>query len=366
MNVCCPLCGSFLLVEVYNLSGMPVFQNKVYGNPDDARSSVSGDVLLCNCRNCGFIWNASFDDTKMEYDENYQNEQANSSSFRLHLDEVFLVLKKNGVSSSRVVEVGCGKGFFLDRLRRENINATGFDPAYEGNHPWVIKDYFSAKYQSINAGFIVLRHTLEHISHPLAFLRDIAFSNNHQGLIYIEVPDIDWIINKNAFWDIFYEHCNYFSMKSLCSMFANVIDSGRLFGGQYLYIVADLSSFKSDGICSDSNELFLTEHGFLEGINRYKKFVKQHAPVLVWGAGAKGSTFCNIVDPECELIAGVIDVNKKKQNRFISGTGHKIFSPDEIIRMRVENILIMNENYLDEIKKMTRKNDVKLYTLGVL
>ena len=38
----------------------------------------------------------------------------------------------------------------------------------------------------------------------------------------------------------------------------------------------------------------------------------------VWGAGAKGSTFLNLLDKERKAVKYVIDINPAKQNKFIA------------------------------------------------
>jgi hypothetical protein len=43
-----------------------------------------------------------------------------------------------------------------------------------------------------------------------------------------------------SWFDLFYEHVNYFRLDDLRRMFGTVHEAGHLFGGQYLYIVADL------------------------------------------------------------------------------------------------------------------------------
>ena len=43
----------------------------------------------------------------------------------------------------------------------------------------VIKEYYSEKYAYLNAGLIVLRHTLEHIPKPFDFIKMIAKANNY-------------------------------------------------------------------------------------------------------------------------------------------------------------------------------------------
>src|SRR5205085_4569338 len=96
----------------------------------------------------------------------YQNEQSNSEYFREHLGNVIDIMQENQLLNGKVVEIGCGKAYFLEMLSDRGIDITGFDPTYEGDSNKVIKDFFSDKYSSIHAKTIILRHTLEHISQP--------------------------------------------------------------------------------------------------------------------------------------------------------------------------------------------------------
>ncbi len=43
-----------------------------------------------------------------------------------------------------LIEVGCGKGYFLEYLHQAGFDITGIDPAYEGDNPKVIKARFEA------------------------------------------------------------------------------------------------------------------------------------------------------------------------------------------------------------------------------
>jgi hypothetical protein len=71
--------------------------------------------------------------------------------------------------------------------------------------------------------------------------------------------------------------------------------------------------------------------------------------VAVWGAGAKGATFCNLADPDGQLLAAVVDVNPAKQGSFLVGTGHRIIAPRTVARLAARTILVLNPNYTAEV-----------------
>lgn len=361
----CPLCNQVdRLRSFYKIKNLPLFQNKVYKSRREAEFAHSGDIDLVVCQNCSFVFNLQFDDSLMKYDVNYHNEQAHSAYFRLYLEQISGTIKRLVSKKGLIVEIGCGKGFFLEQLQRQGLNVKGYDPAYEGYNPYIIRDYFGHQSESFTAELIILRHTLEHIGEPLAFLHSIAQKNNYEGKFFIEVPCFKWIIRQKAFWDIFYEHCNYFTKESLSAIFTDS-ENGPLFNGQYLYLSADLKYLKSEAE-PIGGILGLSQVSFNDEQFRYRNFIREHPGLCVWGAGAKGVTFVNLMDPGRQYISAMIDINPKKQNMYIARSGHKIIAPEQLIGIKPSTILIMNNNYRYEIDSEIRRINLKtdLFALG--
>lgn len=181
----------------------------------------------------------------------------------------------------------------------------------------------------MNADLVVFRHTLEHIDNPIKYLNDIAHAAKYDAKIFIEVPNFEWIVSKRAFWDIFYEHCNYFTLENLASFFQKS-EQGLLFNGQYMYLIADLKSLRKQAMPSNTISSDFNASKMLELYHSYRDFIKSNPRVLVWSAGAKGATFVNLTDPNKEYISCPVDINPKKQGRYIAKTGHSIISPAQL------------------------------------
>lgn len=356
----CKLCQGNNLSTIYTVPNVPVFQNKVYATVSEAQSIMTGNVELVMCSNCGFIFNADFDKRIMNYDAQYQNEQAHSSYFQGYLQEIIELL----VGKKKIIEIGCGKGYFLEMLRKNGFDIIGFDPAYEGDSPYIVKDYYSDQYSHLNADLIILRHVLEHIEDPLKFLHGIAHAVRYDAKIFVEVPSFEWIVEKRAFWDIFYEHCNYFTLESLASLFCKS-EQGLLFNNQYVYLLSDLSNLREQAVPLNENLSNFKTSEIVDQLRFYREFVQSHPGMLVWGAGAKGVTFANLADPNRDYISCLVDINPKKQGRYIAKTGHWIISPAQLANFE-GGILVMNENYYDEIReKYLKEMHFNLYVLGV-
>ena len=347
----CKVCLNNDTSNLYEVGPLPVFQNRLFNTAAESTKAATGKVLLFHCNTCGFIFNSEFDESIMKYDQTYQNEQANSSTFKEHLNEVIKILLKENIPTNNVVEIGCGKGYFLDILKENSIKATGFDPTYEGNEVNIIKDYYSGKYKDLDTEFIILRHVLEHIEEPLKFLNGIKKSVPLKCKIYIEVPSFEWIQENNAFWDIFHEHCNYFTKNCLKSFFKQSKD-GLLFNGQYQYILTSFEHLldKPDRLYRIKKKITKIQQPPYD----LERVASKRKNLFVWGAAAKGSTFLNILDPNSKFFKCAIDINPKKQNLFIGGTGHRVLSPNEMLRKYDSGIIVvMNDNYLQEILDCT-------------
>lgn len=78
----------------------------------------------------------------------------------------------------------------------------------------------------------------------------------------------------------------------------------------------------------------------------------------LWGAGAKGATLANLVDPNASLLACVVDINANKQGKFIAGTGHPITDLEGAVDRGVKTLILMNPEYREE-------NELLLKTSGV-
>lgn len=237
--------------EIYRALQLPVFQNRMFKSAADAMACARGDVVLVQDARTGLISNSAFQPELMQYDADYQNEQAVSAVFRSHLAEITRLVERHFLGRS-LIEVGCGKAYFLEHLLERGFDVIGMDPAYEGDNPRVRTSPFN-RAAGLRADGLILRHVLEHIPQPMAFLDELCQANGGQGTILIEVPCLDWIARRRAWFDIFYEHVNYFRLEDFQRMFGRILDAGHVFGGQYLYVVADLATLREPaaggGLC---------------------------------------------------------------------------------------------------------------------
>jgi hypothetical protein len=201
-----------------------------------------------------------------------------------------------------------------------------------------------------------LRHVLEHVRDPVEFLSEICDANGGRGKIYIEVPCFDWICATRAWFDIFYEHVNYFRLSDFYGMFGVVYEAGHTFGGQYLYVVADLATLRMPAFAETKQlefpaDFLDTVHSCAARLNR----ANRQSGGAIWGGASKGVIFALFMERAGAKVDVVVDINPAKQGKYLAGTGLQVWSPGEAMRRLSSgsDIFVMNSNYLDEIREIT-------------
>jgi hypothetical protein len=184
-------------------------------------------------------------------------------------------------------------------------------------------------------------------------------------------------------WDLIYEHISYFTPSSLRWLFEDagfdILNLGTTYGGQYLYVEARLpqhshaSATGAKSVAAISQMDIATANSFADcfhaKLRLFQSWAKDAGAAIertyVWGAGSKGITFCNLVDPEARL-AGLIDRNRDKQGKYVAGTGVGIFRLEDIAPSEISNVVIMNPQYVEEVQMDLRKMGVRANTIDVM
>ncbi|HEX5358618.1 MAG TPA: class I SAM-dependent methyltransferase, partial [Candidatus Nitrosotalea sp.] len=281
-----------------------------------------------------------------------------------------------------------GKGLFLRKLVEMSTGniGFGFDPTYVGstnalnNRLHFDKSYYGPQCSDIHADIIVSRHVIEHIAYPLDFINTIkkTIEKSRHAKVFIETPDVEWILRNKVIWDFMYEHCSYFSAESLTTAFQiegfEVENMKHLFNDQYLWMEVSLPSpKKKQNIVTNPGNVPQLSKIFSESEDKLKKFWKykienlaSKGKVALWGAAGKGVTFANLIDPNKDFISCVVDVNSNKQGSYLPGTGHPIISPELLSSNKIDFAILLNPNYYDEIYNLLRTLNVNVELIDLM
>jgi SAM-dependent methyltransferase len=372
MIASCPVCGSPAAPPFLDFGRVPIDCTRRYTDSEAARRAPLGEMQLVACSSCTAVYNRAFAPARVQYDGDYENSQFFSVSFREYAEALAAsLLSRNGIDGGVVVEIGSGKGEFLSLLARGGRNrAIGFDPSYRGEsdhaldglHVEIVREYFDERSAPTDMDLVCLRHVLEHIAEPVAFLARIrsAMETSRRAVLYVEVPNAAFTLTASGCWDLIYQHCTYFSSEALTRALAGAGFGIRsvepAFEGQFLGAEATLTDHAPPAPSTtspiDLERVTQARDAATDAVARWHDFLRERprGRTALWGAGAKGVTFLNAMREH--EIAVVVDVNPRKAGSFVPGTGHRILSPEELVstEMPVETVVGANGIYLAEVR----------------
>jgi len=197
-------------------------------------------------------------------------------------------------------------------------------------------------------------------------LRKIIGDND--TIVFFEVPNVGYTLEYLGIWDLIYEHRSFFSKGSLAFLFKacgfSIYNLAETYNGQFLCIeaapeVPDKLSPDPNTECIDNMKMGYDVKKFAETfwatIETWQKKVKMIEQsgqrAILWGAGSKGVTFLNMIG-KTNQIEYVIDINPRKQGKYIPGTGQKILSPEFLREYRPDIAIVMNPIYKNEIQQV--------------
>lgn len=372
----CKSCFSSNLTIFHRLQDIPVNSCLLFDNQSDARAYPRGELVLGFCNDCGFIGNLRFDSELARYTEGYEEQQSFSPRFNAFAKSLATrLIERHGLHHKTIVEIGCGKGDFLVMLCNLGDNrGIGIDPTYvPGRHSDAdlkkvsfIRDFYSEKYSSYTGDMVCSRHALEHIPDTGAFMETVrrAIGDKTNTVVFFELPDVERVLHECAFWDIYYEHCSYFTLGSLARLFRRtgfeVADLAKDFDGQYLLLEARPSTNGShatplaeeDGVQELSEAVEKFQKNYAGTVRHWKQKIESARQkgqrCVIWGSSSKCVAFLNTIGIQDEM-EFIVDINPYRQGKYLPGSGKLIVAPNFLSEYRPDVVIAMNPIYLDEI-----------------
>jgi 2-polyprenyl-3-methyl-5-hydroxy-6-metoxy-1,4-benzoquinol methylase len=369
----CPSCGGRVARPFYQVHDVPVHQVKLVRTRKEALNGTTGDIALCFCPGCGFVWNGAFDPARMRYQDDYESTQAVSPTFNAFHERLARdLIGRFDLHGKRVVELGCGQGEFVTMLAEFGDNqGYGFDqvirqPGASGKVTF-IKDLYAEPYRDLEPDFVCCKMTLEHVHDVSAFLRGLrrTVGDRPETVVFFMIPEITRILNLRAFWDIYYEHCSYWSPGSLARAFRiagfDPLQVWTDYDDQYVLIAARPSvrgPGNGDILASEEAPAALAAkvRSFSEAVAldrvRWQGWLdrlhRAGQKTVLWGGGSKAVAFLTTLDVRAG-IDHAVDLNPRRNGTFIAGTGQQIVVPEFLAQHQPDVVIVMSPIYLPEI-----------------
>lgn len=214
------------------------------------------------------------------------------------LSFIFRSIARVDLSGLEILEIGCGNGYLLKRLKDAGAEVLGIEPGNHGQQgakKWnvpIIKGIFPNPNIKSKFDVIIAFAVLEHTEDPSDFLANLNNYLKPGGSIIIAVPDERPYIDNGDISTLFHEHWSFFDDVTL----SNTV---RLAG--YVETSSELSTFGGSLYCAISvahNITKLNSETVTKAVQRAQNYIVQAQENNI-----KFTTYCNTIAKKNETLA---------------------------------------------------------------
>lgn len=332
--------------EVFHLENTLI--DGVYGNT----TLETCDFTLVQCHDCWLFQLKELVDYNRIY-SNYKFSSSNVATISHWMESLHKILVENyNIQNKTILEIGASDGCFLTLFQKEN-SVYGIEPSKIlteiGKEKYgvdIVHGYYTKEsFKGMKFDFIICRHVLEHIEDSSWFIDTMTSHLSEEWLLYIEVPDMDHIIEKQNYTNFFHEHINYFSKEVLERYM------WTLWFESVFHIKNKVHNWSFWMIFKHKTQYHVSElnHRVLEYKETLDSILKKYKNIVWYGAANKTFKLLSMFDLD-SVINIILDVNKNLSDTFIFGK-NKIFiqHPEKIRDIEPDAIIIFATSYSDEI-----------------
>jgi SAM-dependent methyltransferase len=343
----CCLCKGRNLSLLFNLNDLPIshFLRKKRDDPDP-RFSVGFEC----CQDCGLLQIVD----PIPADLIYGEADTYTTGFQQprHLEDLITTTVARQ-DPGKAIDIGCNDGSLLEVLRRAGYaQVVGVEPnpvaasiARKKGHrvytSYLTKELASQIVADCGAfDTVYLRHVVEHVSDLEVFFGALRALLRPDGLLVLELPDVEEGFALGSPAILWEEHVSYFTQalaEYMLERFGFHISDRRkyVFGGGSLAFVAQKKAVPVTCKVPRPDPSATTDllRGFVAGMERQKSEIKSVVSlarsggykVLIYGAAPRSCLLVS-VSRIAEMIDFVVDDRQDIQHRLMPGTDHFVRS----------------------------------------
>jgi SAM-dependent methyltransferase len=284
-----------------------------------------------------------------------------------HLDDL-ITTTVSRQDPGRAIDIGCNDGSLLEALRRAGYaQVVGVEPnpvaasiARNKGHQvytsYLTKELASQIVADCGAfDTVYLRHVVEHVSDLEAFFGALRVLLRPDGLLVLELPDVEEGFALGSPAILWEEHVSYFTQalaEYMLERFGFHISDRRryVFGGGSLAFVAQKKAVPVSCTIRRPDPSATTEllHSFVAGMERQKSEIKSVVSlarsvgykVLIYGAAPRSCLLVS-VSRIAEMIDFVVDDRQDIQQRLMPGTDHFVGSLADLAKTASSKLLCL-------------------------
>ena len=366
----CVVCTGQNTSSLLYIERAPVWCSGLCHTRASALEVPTASISLVFCHDCAHLFNQKYE--TVQYGRDYDSSLDFSGVFQNYAENLAgMLVQRYSLRGKTIVEIGCGRGDFLRMLCSKGAKrGTGFDPSYPAEMPSEIGPTISIKrenfpgyqHSQMDADLVCSRHVLEHIGDPRSFISKLREGlRAQQTPVFFEVPNALYTLRDGGVWDIIYEHHSFFSSSSLARLFWECgfepVEVEETYAGQFLTIHAKTGRGNAGPsvVCPEALEQLVEvfsqsyQAKLISWQEQMNALDKAKVKAVCWGAGAKTTTFLNLLRPPS--IDYVVDMNPRKQGKFMIGTGQEIVAPEFLKDYCPDVVILTNGYYASEVRR---------------
>ncbi len=399
----CIVCGKELPREpLFVLEDAPASAQDI---PDEEQvKSDEGVTLgLYRCRSCGLV---QFDCTPVSYYRDVIRAGGFSTTMTgLRREQYRHLIETYHLEGKKFLEVGCGRGEFLQVLTEFPVQAYGMENKADlvriaqqsGLCVWrefperadqrFAKDCASERPGGMPDGLFdvfLSFNFLEHQPRPDVMLKAIYHNLSENGMGLVTVPALEYIVELGSYYELIRDHIAYYSFDVLRGLLAQcgfeVLEEEMLNRDTISMVVRkvpgmDFSCMEAEAGADDmaAGRTHHTVDALVQGYNRVQQDMNkllaelgsEKKTLAVWGASHQGFTLAATTGLGKQALY-IIDSAPFKQGRFAPSSHLPIMAPEHFFEQPVDVILIVAPGYTDEIAGSIRQKfgkEVKILTM---
>jgi hypothetical protein len=364
--------------------------NELYKTPLDEYDLFKLHLRICE--ECGLGQVADVVSSKRLF-EDYRYLSSASTSYKRHSETYARTIVKNYKIKKEdyILEIASNDGYLLSIFMGKGIKVLGVEPAQNVattsrslGIPTISNFFGEQLAQQILKKYgyprlIIANNVLAHVPNIQDFMKGLATLSNSRTRISIENPRLRNIIENNQFDTIYHEHFSYLSCKAVNNLATNFdlvlydLDSIETHGGSNRYWLMLNRSDVTQGESLEfeiqkeiSGKLFepstwTDQNEFVkEYLIKFRQFLEAQLKlgrnVVGYGAAAKASTLINSAKLDKKLLPWIADVSFEKQGRFMPSQNIQIISPEKLISISPDIIVLFVWNISLEILEWINAN----------
>jgi C-methyltransferase C-terminal domain/Putative zinc binding domain/Methyltransferase domain len=381
----CRFCGAELQHTFVDLGMSPLCESYVEAGRVNAMEEFY-PLRVYVCEQCFLVQLQEYVTPEDIFTE-YAYFSSYSDSWLAHCrDYVDMISERLQLSSeSLAVELASNDGYLLQWFVEKGIPVLGIEPALnvakvaEEKGVPTLTEFFGAELASKLVGegtmadLIIGNNVLAQVPDLNSFVAGITTLLRPEGVVTIEFPHLQQLVEQNQFDTIYHEHFSYFSLVAAERIFAarglRIFDVDELWthgGSLRIYACHAANERLGESAALTALRAREVEAGYAD-IATYSVFEERAREtkrklleylidakragktVVGYGAPGKGNTLLNYCGIRTDFIDFTVDRNPYKQGRFLPGTHIPVHAPEKIAEVEPDVILILPWNFKDEI-----------------